>query len=129
MKVNWKIALPLCVGLIGGAAIVQGLHAQTQSPVLYIVDISEVVNAEAFKAVSGRSNQVAGDRVKVLGGRYVARTDSITAIDGTPPKRMIIIAFDSMEKAKAYQNDPSQKDIDANRMKNTKSRAFLAEGM
>jgi hypothetical protein len=46
MKVNWKIALPLCVGLIGGAAIVQGLHAQTQSPVLYIVDISEVVNAE-----------------------------------------------------------------------------------
>src|SRR5262249_51511853 len=124
MKVNWKIALPLCVGLIGGAAIVQGLHAQTQSPVLYIVDISEVVNAEAFKAVSGRSNQVAGDRVKVLGGRYVARTDSITAIDGTPPKRMIIIAFDSMEKAKAYQNDPSQKDIDANRMKNTKSRVF-----
>jgi hypothetical protein len=37
---------------------------------------------------------------------------------------MIIIAFDSMEKAKAFQNDPSQKDIDANRMKNTKSRVF-----
>jgi uncharacterized protein (DUF1330 family) len=108
---------------------VQGIHAQTKSSVLYIVEVSEVTNAEAFKAVSGRSDAAAGDRITKMGGRYVARTDRITAVDGTPPKRLIVIAFDSMEKAKAFQSDPSQKDIDANRMKNTKSRAFFAEGM
>ena len=83
MKVSWKFALPLCIGVIGGAAIVEGLHAQTKSPVLYIVEISDITNAEAFKAVSGRSNAAAGNRVTKLGGHYVARTDHITALDGT----------------------------------------------
>jgi hypothetical protein len=50
------------------------------------IDANRMKNTKsrAFLAVSGRSNQAAGDRVKALGGRYVARTDSITAIDGTP---------------------------------------------
>jgi uncharacterized protein (DUF1330 family) len=127
---NWKVAIAMGAGLLGGAAFVQALHAQAKGPILYVVDISEINDAEAFKAVGARSNQSAGTRITNLGGKYVVRTDKITAIDGpAPPKRMIVIAFDSMEKAQAFHNDPSQKEIDSIRNKTTKSRSFFVEGM
>ncbi len=40
----------------------------------------------------------------------------------------MVIAFDSMDKAKAWENSPAQKEIDALREKSTKSRAFIADG-
>lgn len=128
MRLNWKLAVALCVGLVGGAALAEGLRAESKS-VLYIVEIEDIANADAFRAVTGRSDASAGDRVTKMGGRYVARTDRITAVDGSPPKRLIIQAFDSMEKLKTMLSDSTQKDIDANRMKNTKSRAFIAEAL
>ena len=42
---------------------------------------------------------------------------------------MIVIAFDSLEKAKAFNEIPSQKEINTNRAKNTKSRSFIVQGM
>ena len=43
-----------------------------------------------------------------FGGQFVVRTENVAALDGTPPKRFVIIAFDSMDKAKAW--DKSQCD-------------------
>jgi uncharacterized protein (DUF1330 family) len=63
-----------------------------------------------------------------FGGQYLVRTENITNLDGTPPKRFVVIAFDSMDKAKAWSSSPSQKEVDALRMKATKSRQFLVEG-
>jgi uncharacterized protein (DUF1330 family) len=57
------------------------------------------------------------------------RTGKITAIDGTPPKRFVVIAFDSMEKAQAWDNSPAQKEVNATRVKTTKSRVFIVDGM
>ena len=56
-------------------------------------------------------------------GRYLARTENVTGLDGTAPKAIIIIAFDNEAKAKAYYD--SSKEITAMRMKATKSRAFI----
>ena len=43
--------------------------------------------------------------MKTFGGHYIARTQNITALDGAaPPKRFIIIAFDSLEKAQGWNN-------------------------
>jgi uncharacterized protein (DUF1330 family) len=63
------------------------------------------------------------------GGRYITRTDKITALDGTPPKRFVVIAFDGAEKAQAWNNSPAQKHVNAVRVKTTKSRVFLVEGI
>jgi uncharacterized protein (DUF1330 family) len=62
---------------------------------------------------------------KVLDGRYLACTDNITALDGTAPKFFVIIAFDNVEKAKAYSD--SMRETTAMRIKTTKSRSFLVE--
>jgi uncharacterized protein (DUF1330 family) len=57
------------------------------------------------------------------------RTENIIATDGTPPKRFVIIAFDSLAKAKAWEASEAQKEVDAIRMKNSTSRQFFVEGM
>jgi uncharacterized protein (DUF1330 family) len=65
--------------------------------------------------------------VKHADGRYLARTDNLTALDGAAPKRFVMIAFDSMDKANGlYLNT---KEMTAMRIKSTKSRAFIVEGL
>ena len=100
-----------------------------KTPVYVVVDISEVTNPEGRKANTERSVATLNAIIKDFGGRYVARTDQITALDGTAPKRIIIIGFDSAEKAKGWYNSPEQKKVTETRMKSTKSRAFIVEGM
>src|SRR5271163_3160219 len=41
----------------------------------------------------------------------VSRTDKITAFNGTAPKRILFIAFDSAEKAQARNNSAAQNEI------------------
>jgi uncharacterized protein (DUF1330 family) len=51
----------------------------------------------------------------------------LAALDGAAPKRFVMVAFDSMEKASGfYQNT---KEMTAMRIKATKSRAFIVEGL
>lgn len=128
MKIKYTVALAMLAGVGLGGAAIQGLHAQAKPPVLLVTDITEVTNPEAFKAVAQRAAG-SNESLKQFGGRYIARTEKITAIDGSPPKRLIIMAFDSAEKAQAYNNSASQKTTTEIRTKNTKSRSFMVEGM
>jgi uncharacterized protein (DUF1330 family) len=64
-----------------------------------------------------------------FGGRYVIRTEKITPLDGTAPKRFVLIAFDSMEKAMAWKASASSKEVDVIRDGTTKSTQFLVEGL
>jgi uncharacterized protein (DUF1330 family) len=127
MKPSYKIAAATLAGVALGALAVQGLHAQAKPPAVVVVDISDVTDPEAFKAVTQRPT--ASTATVVHGGHYITRTDKITSLDGPPPKRFIIISFDSLEKARAWHNSPDQKKIDEIRAKATKSRSFIVEGM
>jgi uncharacterized protein (DUF1330 family) len=128
MTTNYKLALTLLAGVALGAAAIQGLHAQAKPPAVVIVDISDITDPEGFKAIPA-SPATSPSGVAAQGGRYITRTDKITAFDGTPPKRFIVIAFDSVEKANAWNDSASQKEINAIRAKTTKSRSFVVEGM
>jgi uncharacterized protein (DUF1330 family) len=57
------------------------------------------------------------------------RTDKITANDGTAPKRFVVIASDSLAKAKAWDASAGQQEVNGILMKNTTSRRFYVEGM
>jgi len=63
-----------------------------------------------------------------LGGRYVVRSETLTALQGTPPKRFVVLAFDSKEKAQAWYEAPETKAVNAIRTKTTASRVFMVEG-
>ena len=128
MKTNYKLALTLLAGAALGAAAIQGLHAQAKPPVIVVIDIEDVTDPEGFKVVTQRAPASTATVVQG-GGRYITRTDKIAALDGTPPKRSIIIAFDDAGKAQAWYNSSDQKEINEIRSKTTRSRAFVIEGM
>ncbi|MGB8302658.1 MAG: DUF1330 domain-containing protein, partial [Pseudolabrys sp.] len=91
-----------------------------------VIEVDEITDADGYKAMTklGPANIV---EVKHADGRYLARTDNLTALDGATPKRFVMIAFDSMDKANGlYQNT---KEMTAMRIKATKSRAFIVEGL
>ena len=126
MRIQYAIALVIAFGLELGAIASRGLAAQDKRTVYVVTDVNEITDADGFKALvkMGPSSIV---EVKYADGRYLARTENITALDGTAPKAFAIIAFDSVAKAKAYYDNMKQ--TTAMRMKATKSRSFIVEGL
>jgi uncharacterized protein (DUF1330 family) len=119
--------LTMLAGVAIGAFAVQGLHAQAKPPAYVVIDIAKMTDAEGFKAVP--ASPAAGPaRLKELGGRYVIRSTTMTALDGTPPSRFVVLAFDSKEKAQGWADAADIKEINAIRSKTTESRAFIVEG-
>lgn len=124
MKNVFGTGLGMIAGIAIGAAAVQGLHAQGKAPVYAVIPILKVTDADTFKQVGVKATAA----MPASGGHYIIRTDKITPLDGTPPQRLVIIAFDSMEQAQAWHNSAAQKEIDALRAKSTQSLSFIVEG-
>jgi uncharacterized protein (DUF1330 family) len=127
MKTRYTVALSIVAGAALGGAAIQGLHAQGTKPGYAVVDISEVTDPEAFKGITSNPTTTPSGMAP-LGGRYIVRTENITPLDGTPPKRFVVIQFDSVEKAKAWNATPQLAEINAIRAKATKSRSFVVDG-
>jgi uncharacterized protein (DUF1330 family) len=125
MNSKFKMTLAVLAGAALGVAAVNGLHAQGKGPGAYsIIDISEINNADLFKTLLPKTAAATA----AFGGKNVAVTENIVALDGTPPKRFVIISFDSIDKAKAWYNSPAQEEINAIRKRSTNSRSFIVDG-
>jgi uncharacterized protein (DUF1330 family) len=117
-------ALALLSGFGLGAIAIQGLHAQgTKVGAYVIVDITQINDPTIFKSLLLKEPQA----VEAFGGRFVARTNYITGLDGVAPLRFVVIAFDSVQKAKDWNDSAAQTEINAIRMKSTTSRSFIIE--
>jgi uncharacterized protein (DUF1330 family) len=115
----------MLAGILIGAAAVGGLNAQNAGPAAYaVVDITEITDPATFVTLLPKAMQANNQ----FGGKFLTRTENIVALDGTPPKRFVVIAFDSMDKAKAWDKSPLQGEVNAIRKKSTKSRVFLVDG-
>ena len=125
MKANYKLALTLLTGAALGAAAIQGLHAQATPPTYFVADVSAVTDPEALKAIGPKS----GPAMAAFGGKYIVRTENITPLTGTAPKRFVVIAFDSLAKAQGWQASATQKEIQAAINKAAPQRNFFVEGM
>jgi uncharacterized protein (DUF1330 family) len=129
MKTNYKLAFALIAGIAIGGGAIQGLHAHAKPPAHVAIPILKINDAAAFKTdVIDKANAAMGD-LKSTGGVYIIRNAKFTSQDGTPPERLVLIKFDSVEKAHAFWNSPAQKEVNAGRMKTTNSLAFIGEGI
>jgi len=126
MKASHSRAIAVLVGLAIGGAVVEGLHAQAEPPAYVVTYVSEFTDPEGFKALPPKTGP---ETLAPFGGRYLIRTEKITAIEGTAPKRFVVIAFDSAEKAKAWKQSEAAKEASAIRARTTKSSQFLVEGI
>jgi len=126
MNARYTVMLSMLAGAALGAAAIQGLHAQAKPPVYQITEI-EVLNQEPYLKDYAPKAQAA---IKAAGGRFVAAGGKTTAIEGDPPKsRVVIIAWESVDKAQAYRDSAEFKELLPLREKLAKFRSFAVEGL
>ena len=126
MNTRYKIALATLAGIGIGAAAIHELHAQAKPPAYVVVAVRSIKDADAFKA--GVIDK-ASPALAAAGGRYVVRTQTVKSLDGPSPQRFVLLAFDSMEKALAWNDLPATKEITDARIKSTDSLSFIVEGV
>ncbi len=114
--IAWSCALPT-----------RSIHAQQASPIpAYAVAEIEVLDPQKYKSYV---DQVQGTLVP-FGGKFLVRGGgSSQALEGDPPKRYVVIAFESTEKARAWYGSPAYEAIRPIRLANAKSRVFIVEGI
>ena len=124
MNRSLTLGLGMLIGTALGAAAVNGLHAQGKAPGAYaILDISEILDAAAVPQIIAKAVPAA----KAGGARYLAATEKITALSGVPPKRVVILAFDNIDQAKAWYNSPAQQKVNAMDAKAVKHRRYIVD--
>ena len=108
MKQYLGLGLGMLAGTLIGAAAVSGLHAQAKPPVVYLITEIDVTNPDAYAKEFAPKAQAT---IKAAGGRFIAiggvagvGAKPVTALQGTPPKRVTIQAGDSYEALKAWYN-------------------------
>jgi uncharacterized protein (DUF1330 family) len=125
VKRNLQVLLALCVGIIVGALLAGGPRAQGTPPAYAVIEIAEITDQEAFSKV------LTGTPLGLVpfGGRYLARTDNAVQLEGAPPKRFVLIAFDTVERAQRWSTSTPVKEINGTRSQAAKWRAFIVEGL
>jgi uncharacterized protein (DUF1330 family) len=124
MNTKLKLTLAVLAGATLGALAIQGLNAQTNPPAYIVVEV-DVTDPVKYQEYVNLNTPIVAN----AGGRFLSRGENQTALDGTPPGRFAIIAFDNMDKANAYRELPAYKAIVRMRDESSKYRSFLVDGI
>lgn len=118
------IVLAALAGFACGAALVQILHAQGQPPAYTIAEF-EVTDPQTFQ----KYGQGTGSTIPPAGGRFIVRGGKTYVINGAPPKQIAVIQWESLEKARAYFESDTYRQLVPVRDKSANFRAFVVEGL
>ena len=124
MKPTFKLATALLFGVAIGATAIHGLHAQAKPPAYFFAEI-DVTDMDAYRTYVERNTSVVNDH----GGRFLARGGKTIAMDGDPPKRIVIIAWENEDKARAWYTSAAYREIITIRDKAARFRGFIVEGV
>jgi len=118
--------IAVLVGAVIGVAGATVIHAR-QVKVLpgYVIAEVDVTDPGTFQKYAEKTPGT----IAPFNGRYIIRGGKTLSLEGDAPKRFVVIAFDSMEKAKAWEDSPAYEAIKPIRHSSAKSRVFIAEGV
>lgn len=127
MKTKRSLLLAVLAGTAIGALPAMSLYAQAASaakpPAFYISEF-ELTDAEGIRPYSAAVESTFAP----FGGRYVVRGGKVASLEGEPTKRIVMIAFPSMEQAQAWYDSPKYREIMPIRHRSARSRVFIVEG-
>jgi uncharacterized protein (DUF1330 family) len=129
MKTTYAVAIATFAGIATGAVAVQVLHAQVK-PRAYVVIEIDIINQEPF------FKEFVPAAVKTIteqGGKFLTRGGRLVNIEGPSPvssedKRLTMVEFENMEKARATFASPSYNDVRTIGNQYAKFRIVAAEG-
>jgi len=113
----------VALGAVGGGAAVRAAQAKVAPG--YVVAQVEVTDAAKFQEYAKAVPAI----VASYGGRYMIRGGAITPLEGEAPKRLTVVAFESVEKAKAFEDSAEYGKVRPIRQASAKSTVFIVEGV
>ena len=126
MESNHKLAAAVLAGVSIGVAGANAIHAQqVKAPLAYVIAEVDVTDPATFQKYAEKVPET----VAPFNGRYLVRGGKIQGIEGETPKRVVVIAFESAEKARAWEYSPAYEAIKPIRQSSAKSRIFIVEGI
>ena len=125
MKTRYVIALALVAGTALGAFGARALLAQKPPTGYYIAEVFDVTNQDGFNTYAAGVPAT----IAKYGGRYLVRGGKTQSLEGEPPTRIIVTAFDSAEAARKWYDSPEYSAIKPIRQRSAKARGFIVEGV
>ena len=126
MKTNHKLAVAVLAGVSIGVAGAHALRVQQAKPAPgYVIAEVDVSDPDTFKKYAEKVPAT----VAAFDGHYLVRGGKIQAVEGEAPKRFVVIAFESAEKARAWEYSPAYEAIKPIRQNSARSRIFIVEGV
>jgi len=131
MSARYRVGLVMCaacaaLGWLGG----QELHGQTR-PSAYLIGQIDVSDPDGYaKEYLPKAREI----IKAHGGRLIAAAGAaasgpqVVAVDGEPPKRVVIYMYPNMEALQAWRNDPEYVQVRRIGEKYAKYHTFAVEG-
>jgi uncharacterized protein (DUF1330 family) len=127
LKTNSKLVLVLLAGIAIGAGS-EAIHAQpVNSPPAYVMAEVEVTDPATMQ----KYVQKVPETLASFNGHfhYLVRGGKTQALEGEPPKGIVVIAFDSAEQARAWYDSAAYQAIKPIRQSAAKSRIYIVEGI
>ena len=125
MKTKYTVALAMAASFALGVLAVQGLHAQAKPPGYVVVEVA-VTDKDGY---AKEFIPPAAKAIEEGGGKYVVRGGKTTSFQGTPPaSRVVVLQFESMDKAQAWWDSPGRKNSQTIGDKYATFRIFAVEG-
>jgi uncharacterized protein (DUF1330 family) len=126
MRSQYTVVLSVIAGVALGAAAIEVLHAQAK-PMAYSIALNTVNDqgkyTDEFAAAIAKTIQDAGGKFLVRGGK------SITMHGAPPASRVVVVQFESIDKAQAWAASPATKAAFAIGEKSATLNDFLVEGL
>jgi len=132
MKTNHKLALAVLAGISIGLVAAFTIHAQqVKAPPAYVIAEVEPDPTKAPDPAAARKYaEEAPKSIAAFDGQYVIRGGKIQSVEGEAPKGyIVVIAFDSLEKARGWYYSPAYEAVKPIRQNSTKSRILIIEGV
>jgi uncharacterized protein (DUF1330 family) len=127
MKTDRKLALAMLAGILIGVAGARAIHAQqVNTPPAYVVAEVEITDFPAMQKYVAKM----AETLAPFNHDYVVRSNNIQSLEGEPPRGgIVVIAFDSVEKAREWYDSPAYAAIRPIKQGATKTRMFIVEGL
>ena len=92
----------------------------------YVIADIEVTNPRAYEEYRPRVPAT----IEKYGGKYVVRGATVETVEGTwIPKRLVVLEFPSMERAKEWYDSPEYGEIRGIRFRNANSNVVFVDGI
>jgi uncharacterized protein (DUF1330 family) len=132
MKTTSILTIGVLSGIAIGIAGMAAVHAQQVKvpPAYVIAEVEKDPTKTQDPAAARKYAEEAPKSLAAFDARYMVAGGKVQAVEGEAPKGyIVVIAFDSLEKAHAWYDSPAYAAIRPIRQNSTKSRILIVEGV